>query len=292
VISEMSKAGISIDRLREIMSAQPETERPGAREVPIDQEIRFAHVTFSYPNGEELLQDVSFSIPAGSTLGILGGTGSGKSTLVHLLERLYDLPEGCGKITFGGVDIRDIPLEHLRKNVGIVLQEPFLFSGTLEENIGICADHTEQTYQEQIRRAAHVAALSETIESFAAGYDTVVGERGVTLSGGQKQRTAIAQLVIRKTPVMIFDDSLSAVDSETDARIRQALREYEDSATVILIAHRITTLMHADNIIVLDRGRIAEQGTHAQLMSHDGMYRRIFELQAGAEREDGSPLHD
>ena len=279
VIAEMSKAGISIDRLRYIMNSRMEEDHTLEPAQPFrNGEIAFDHVSFSYGEGSpDVLEDVSFRIPASTTVGILGGTGSGKSTLMYLLERLYDIEEGNGKITISGTDIRQIPLADLRSHVGIVLQEPYLLSRTLSENIGITA---RQTDLQGVRRAAKAACIDDAIESFTDGYDTFVGERGVTLSGGQKQRTAIAQLLLRQTPVMIFDDSLSAVDSETDAKIRKALKEYSGSATVILIAHRITTLMHADQILVLDKGRIVQKGTHRELLAQDGMYRKIYDLQA------------
>ena len=285
VITEMSKAGISIDRIRYIMNSEPETDRADAKEPPMDRDIVFDHVSFSYVGGsEEALHDISLTIPAGSTLGILGGTGSGKSTLMYLLERLYHLEEGKGRILIGGVDIRDIRRDYLRRNIGMVLQEPYLFSRTLSENIGIARNDPGMA---QIRRAARIASIDDAIQTFTAGYDTAVGERGVTLSGGQKQRTAIAQMLIRQSPVMIFDDSLSAVDTETDMKIRHAIRENTGSATVILIAHRITTLMNADRIIVLDQGRIREQGTHEELLAAGGLYRKIYDLQtAGLADED------
>ena len=281
VISEMSKAGISIDRIRYIMNSKVEEDKPNAVEPPMGQpgggDIVFDHVSYTYENGtQKVLDDVSFTIKAGSTVGILGGTGSGKSTLMYLLDRLYQLPEDGGRITLGGVDIADIKASWLRENVGMVLQEPFLFSRTLAENIRIARKGADMG---QIRQAARIASLDDTIQSFSEGYETFVGERGVTLSGGQKQRTAIAQMLIRKPPIMVFDDSLSAVDAETDAKIRHALKEGTDGSTVILIAHRITTLMNADNIIVLDRGRISEQGTHEELLKNGGIYRKIYDLQ-------------
>ena len=285
VISEMSKAGIAMDRLRYIMNSRQEKTVPEGLTPPMDRDIDFSHVTFAYDEGREpVLSDVSLHIRAGSTVGILGGTGSGKSTLMYLLEKLYVLPEGCGSITIGGVDIRQIQTRYLRQNTGIVLQEPFLFSRTLEDNIGMAKTAPSR---EEIRRASSIASMDTAIENFAQGYDTFVGERGVTLSGGQKQRTAIAQMLVRETPVMIFDDSLSAVDAATDRRIRAALKEATADATVILISHRIATLMHADHIAVLDKGRIAEEGTHDQLMAAQGVYYRIFKLQsAGAGRKD------
>ena len=276
VISEMSKAGISIERLRYIMNSEVETDSKAAWEPPMDRDITFENVTYAYANASPVLKDVSLTIPAGSTFGILGGTGSGKSTLMCLLDHLYDLGPDGGRITVGGVDIANIKKDYLRRNIGMVLQEPFLFSRTLSENIGITG---HEKNMDEIRRAAKIASIDDAIESFTSGYDTFVGERGVTLSGGQKQRTAIAQMLISKPPIMIFDDSLSAVDAETDMRIRHAIQENTGSSTVILIAHRITTLMNADHIIVLDKGKIREQGTHEELLAKNGLYRRIYDLQ-------------
>ena len=282
VISEMSKAGISLDRLRYIMNAEEETDPQDALTPPMDRDIRFEHVSFSYEDGAgEAVSDVSFEIPAGSTVGILGGTGSGKSTLMYLLEKLYPLGEGQGRIMIGDADLAQISAPYVRSQIGMVLQEPYLFSRSIEETIAI----TSGRYgREEVQRASKTADLLDTIEKFPSGFETFVGERGVTLSGGQKQRTAIAQMLIRKCPIMIFDDSLSAVDAETDARIRAALRKSTGDATVILIAHRITTIMHADQIIVMEKGRIREKGTHEELLSLCGTYRRIYDLQlAGSE---------
>ncbi len=280
MISEMSKAGVSIDRVAYIMLSPVEADEPDAVDAPMDGDICFEHVNFAYENAPELLHDINLTMKAGTTLGILGGTGSGKSTLMLLLDKLYPLGEDGGRITIGGVDIRKIRTEHLRKNIGMVLQEPFLFSRTIAENIGITS--TEMDMQ-AIRAAAEAAALDETVTSFAQGYETMVGERGVTLSGGQKQRTAIARMLAQQTPIMVFDDSLSAVDTQTDAKIRQAIAKRFGKASVILISHRITTLSAADKIIVLDRGRIVEQGTHEELKLGGGIYQKIYEAQSGAQ---------
>ena len=279
MISEMSKAGVSIDRVAYIIDSPVEQDADGAWDAPMDGDICFENVSFGYENSPEILHDISFTMKAGTTLGILGGTGSGKSTLMLLLDKLYPLEEGHGHITVGGTDIRMIRTEHLRRSIGMVLQEPFLFSRTIAENIGIASPALDM---EAIRSAAAAAALDETITSFAAGYDTVVGERGVTLSGGQKQRTAIARMLASETPIMIFDDSLSAVDTETDAKIRRAIAQRFGKASVILISHRITTLSAADQIIVLDRGRIAERGTHEELKAAGGIYQKIYETQSGS----------
>lgn len=283
VIANLSKAGISIDRLMYIMNSEEEHDKENAKDIDMHQDIVFDHVSFQYENGtSEILEDISFEVKAGTTVGILGGTGSGKSTLMYLLDRLYELKDGEGSITIGGVDIKDIKSDCLRKNIGMVLQEPYLFSRTLEENIAIALPDMDQ---EKVRLAAKVASLDHAIEHFQEGYQTYVGERGVTLSGGQKQRTAIAQMLISKPPIMVFDDSLSAVDAETDAKIRSALKENVGDSTVILIAQRITTLMNADLILVMDNGKIIERGTHDQLIQQDGIYKKIYDLQSRSSSE-------
>ena len=286
VISEMSKAGVSIDRVRYIMNAEMEKDRDGALTPPMDGDIEFDHVRFSYDNDSApVLKDVSFTVKAGTTVGILGGTGSGKSTLMYLLAGLYPLAEDGGAIRIGGVDIADISRDHLRENVGLALQEPFLFSRSLAENIGIAKRGADM---KSIRKASRIASLEETADRFAKGYDTPVGERGVTLSGGQKQRASIAQMVIRETPIKVFDDALSAVDTETDARIRKALLEESKDSTVIIISHRITTLMQADNIVVLNDGCVAEQGTHEELLAKGGIYSTICEIQVSGLEDAGT----
>ena len=277
VLSDMSKAGVSMDRVGYILKAPRETDAPDAVDAPVQGDIVFDHVSFGY--GEQrVLQDVSFTIAEGSTFAILGGTGSGKSTLVHLLDRLYDVEQG--RITIGGRDVKQFRRDDLRRNIGLVLQEPFLFSKTIRENI---AATRPDAPEEEIRRAASIACVDEAITEFPEGYDTVVGERGVTLSGGQKQRVAIARMLLQKAPIMVFDDSLSAVDAQTDTKIRAALRENLGGATVILISHRVTTLMQADQILVLEDGRVAEIGTHAELISKPGLYKDISDIQMSSD---------
>lgn len=284
MISELSKAGVSIDRVFYIMNSPIEQDEEGAVCAPMDGDIAFENVSFSYENSPEILHNISFTMKAGTTLGILGGTGSGKSTMMLLLDKLYPLAPESGRITIGGRDIRTIQTAHLRKNIGMVLQEPFLFSRTIAENIGITAPDASL---EAIREAARNASLDETVMRFAQGYNTMVGERGVTLSGGQKQRTAIARMLARQAPIMIFDDSLSAVDTQTDAKIRQAISQCFGKASIILISHRITTLSAADQILVLDRGHIAEMGTHETLKSAGGIYQKIYETQTGSQEAIG-----
>ena len=280
MISEMSKAGVSIDRVFYIMNSPVEQDDPDATDAAMDGDICFEHVNFAYENAPQMLHDISFTMKAGTTLGILGCTGSGKSTMMLLLDKLYLLEEGSGRITIGGTDIRKIRTSHLRRNIGMVLQEPFLFSRSIAENIGIASPEPDM---EAIRSAAAAAAMDETVMSFTAGYETMVGERGVTLSGGQKQRTAIARMLSRDVPIMIFDDSLSAVDTQTDAKIRGEIAKRFGKASVILISHRITTLSAADQILVLDKGRIVESGTHEALKSAGGIYQKIYETQSGAK---------
>ena len=279
ILSDMSKTKVSAERLAEIYHAEEEHDGPEAQKPVIRGEIDFDRVTFAY-DGANVLEDVSFHIPAGSTFGILGNTGSGKSTLSYLLDRLYDLEPGCGAISVDGTDVRDIDRTVLRKAIGVTLQEPFLFSKTIAENI---AAATPGASMEDIRRAAAIADVDDDITEFPSGYDTIVGERGVTLSGGQKQRVAIARTLMRRCPIMIFDDSMSAVDLSTDAHIRRALKTETGGATVILISHRINTLMDCDNILVLENGRVAESGTHRELIAREGgIYRRTYDLQSAA----------
>jgi ATP-binding cassette subfamily B protein len=289
ILSELSKTLVSAGRVRDILAEEPETDPPDALRPLIRGEIRFENVSFGYAGDSAgkadaaevpapVLRNISFTVKPGTTLAILGATGSGKSTLVHLIARLYDLEEGGGRITLDGIDIRRISRDYLRRHIGLCLQEPFLFSKTIRENI---AAGTGGLPLEEVHAAAVVAQVDGNIREFEKAYETVVGERGVTLSGGQKQRVAIARMLASNPPVMIFDDSLSAVDTETDMRIRSALKNRVAGAAVILISHRISSLMQADQILVLKDGEIEELGTHQELLAREGSYRRIFELQKG-----------
>ena len=282
IISEMSKAGVSIDRLGEVLEAEVEHDAPDAAEAPMDKDISFENVSFHYgENGPDVLENVTFTVPAGKSFGILGGTGSGKSSLLLLLCRLYAPTEG--KITVGGVDIADMPARYVRENVGVVLQEPFLFSRSVPENIGICG-----ASDAEIRAAAVTACVDGDISRFSQGYDTMVGERGVSLSGGQKQRVAIARMLTKKTPVIVFDDSLSAVDTETDEKIRSALDRDLGGATTIIISHRITTLLDCDNILVLEKGRVSQLGSPKELLAQPGIFRKIYDMQMSIGEEEGA----
>lgn len=291
ILSDMSKAGVSFERVDYIIRSQEEDYGKADEKADVNAnkkngkknedsggkyDISFQHVSFGYEEGKDVLRDISFTVPQGSTFGILGGTGSGKSTVIQLLSRLYELEENRGSIWIGGREIKDIPIEELRRNIGMVLQEPFLYSRTIRENI---AASVPGASMEEIRYAAQIACIDDAIMSFPDGYDTLVGERGVTLSGGQKQRIAIARMLLQKAPVMVLDDSLSAVDSQTDYRIRCALKEHMRKATVIIISHRVTSLMGADEILVLNQGKIEERGTHGELIQRNGIYRRIYEIQ-------------
>ena len=283
VLSELSRTLVAAGRLEEILQAEEEADLETGSEPSLRGDIDFRDVSFSYGDNP-VLQHLDMHIPGGSTAAILGGTGSGKSTLTLLLQRLYDADSG--KIAIGGTDLREISKAHLRSHIGIVLQEPFLYSRSILQNIDLRSPEPDRALAEA---AAKDASVHEDILSFEQGYDTVVGERGVTLSGGQKQRVAIARALAGNGDILVFDDSLSAVDTRTDAAIRDALRARRQGVTTLIISHRVTTLMEADRIFVLKDGRVAEEGTHEELMALEGgIYRRTFEIQSAAV-EEGEP---
>jgi ATP-binding cassette subfamily B protein len=278
VVNLFQRGTASVQRIDELLKAEPAIDdRAADPAIPPDAvlrgEIELRHLSFSY--GETpVLDDISFLIPAGSSLAIVGPTGSGKSTLVSLLARLFEAPEGS--LLIDGRPVRDYPLETLRRNIGMVPQETFLFSETIRENLLFGAPHAST---EDMLEAAEAAHIRQEIEEFPQGFETMVGERGVTLSGGQKQRTAIARALLRRPAILILDDALSSVDTYTEERILNGLRGYTSASTTILISHRVSTVRHADQIAVLDRGRIVELGRHDELLAIDGYYAGLFQKQ-------------
>ncbi|MDH8677153.1 ABC transporter ATP-binding protein [Fusibacter bizertensis] len=274
LLSELGKTTVAITRIEEILNETIEKDLPTEIEPEIEGSITFDHVNFAYPDGKLALEDISFKLEKGKTLGILGSTGSGKSTLVHLIQRLYEYE---GSIKIDDHELSTIKKQWIRRKIGLILQEPYLYAKTVKENIGI----TDKRYEEtQIFEAAKTASIHDNILEFKEGYETIVGEKGVSLSGGQKQRVAISRTIIDPDKrILIFDDSLSAVDTETDMKIRRALKKRSKDVTTLIISHRITTLSEADYIIVLDEGKMIQSGTHKDLIDEDGLYKRIWDLQ-------------
>lgn len=274
ILADMGKAIVSLGRIYEVLEKPIENFESGKKDVSISGNISFKNVCFSYDQNKKVLDDISFDINKGQTLAILGSTGSGKSSLVHLLTRLYDYDSGS--ITIDGIELNEINKPYIRSQIGLVLQEPFLYAKTLSENIKIA---NQEATENDIVSAAQVACIHDVIQSFDKGYETLVGEKGVSLSGGQKQRIAIARTIINNSPILIFDDSLSAVDTETDINIRTALKSVNGDATKIIISHRISSILEADLILVLEDGKIIESGNHKELIASKGVYHRIYNLQ-------------
>ncbi|NLN64863.1 MAG: ABC transporter ATP-binding protein [Clostridiaceae bacterium] len=282
VISDMGQAFVALDRIIEVMDKQAEPKETQGITPEIKGNLVFKNVSFQYPDGTCPLKDISFEVKQGQTVGVLGPTGCGKSSLVHLLVRLFDYQEGS--VLLDGYELEEYDKKWLRSHVGIVLQEPFLFSKTVMDNIRLAKPDATR---DEIENAARIAAIHDSISSFEKGYDTLVGERGVTLSGGQIQRVAIARTILKEHPILVFDDSLSAVDMETDIMIRDALKERSKGVTTFIISHRINTLAQADFIIVIDKGRIIQQGTHSDLIRGGGLYARIWAIQSSMETVEG-----
>ena len=281
MIGPLSAADASAARILEVLDSTPEVQdRPGIRPLaaPVAGRVAFEHVTFSY-NGdcrEPVLEDINLVAEAGQTVAILGATGSGKSSLVHLIPRFYDVT--LGRITLDGVDVRDLPLHQLRKHVGVALQEAVLFNLTIRDNIRY---GRADVGDDEVIAVAKAAQAHDFIVALPAGYDTLVGQRGVTLSGGQKQRLAIARALLIGPRVLVLDDSTSAVDVQTETRIQDALRVWAGGQTRFIVAQRISTVLTADKIVVLDQGKIAAEGTHEELLASSPIYQEIYRSQLG-----------
>jgi ATP-binding cassette subfamily B protein len=275
-VNMLQRGAASLSRINAIMNEQPDITSP-ARPVEAEPEgdLRISDLDYRYESEQEpVLRGISVTLPRGRTLGILGRTGSGKSTLVRIIPRLLDPPQGS--VFIGGHDVRDFPLETLRSRVAIVPQDTFLFSATIKENL---AFGRPEAHDEEISAAARLSTIDRELSTFPHGWDTPVGERGLTLSGGQKQRVAISRAMLTDPEILIFDDALASVDAETEERILEAFLEERRGKTNILVAHRVSTLMYADYIIVLDGGQITQEGSHAELLKQEGLYRDIYRLQ-------------
>ena len=281
--NDVSSAVASYKKIKKIY-AQSSEIKDEEQPVVLDRvegKIEFCHVSFAI-DGKEILNDISFSLPAGKTIGIMGATGSGKTSLIHLLQRFYDVTEGC--IRVDDTDIRKLKLKQLRSNISVVLQDVFLFSDTIEENIRM--GKRKKLEMEEIKNAAEDARAKSFIEKMEEQYDTVIGERGVGLSGGQKQRISIARALAKHAPILVLDDSTSALDMETEHEIQKTLNELEDT-TKLIIAHRISAVRHADEIIYLQDGKIAERGTHEELLEKKGLYYQTYLAQYGSYLAEG-----
>ncbi len=284
LIVQTSTGMVSYGRLLEIIKQEREDLFGGKLQPvePVKGEVIFDNVSFMYSDGEtDVLKNVSFTVKPGQSVALIGSTGSGKTSLVNLLPRFHEYTGG--RILIDGIELRDYPRAYLRRQIGIVEQEPFLFSRSIRENIAIGVDH--HVTDEEIERAARAAAIHEAILSFPDGYQTIVGEKGVTLSGGQKQRVTIARTILKNPRLLILDDSTSSVDAETEAEIRQALNRLMEDRTTFIIAHRIQSVMNADLIVVLDKGEMIQIGTHSELVAQDGMYRKIYDIQTRVDDE-------
>jgi len=282
VLSETGKATVALSRLREILD-EPEEDLGDADTDAIVPQLRGAievrNLTFAY-GSDPVLHDIGFSVAPGETLALIGPPGAGKSTIIQLMLALY--PYEHGSIRFDGRELRSLPARHVRAQIGVVLQEPFLYSRTLRENLLVGTRDAEQA---AIEAAAEAACIHDGILEFEHGYDTQVGERGITLSGGQRQRVALARALVDEPPILVLDDALSAVDTHTETAILEALERRRGRHTTILIAHRLSTIAHADRILVLDGGRIVESGTHEQLIAGEGTYHRLWRIQGALDEE-------
>jgi ATP-binding cassette subfamily B protein len=282
MVTMYTNAKAGAERIFAIMDEEPDVKNK-ADAITLSQvegEVKFEHVYFEYLPGKPAIEDIDFLAKPGEIIAILGATGSGKSTLIYLIPRFYDATKG--RILIDGIDVRDVTLKSLRQEVGVVLQEVFLFTGTVRDNI---AFGKPDATQEEVETVAKLAKAHEFIMSFPQGYNTMVGERGITLSGGQKQRIAIARTLITNPKILILDDSLSFVDAKTEQDIQQALKAVMKGRTSFVIAQRLSTIKNADRIMILENGRIAEMGTHEELVALNGIYKRIYETQFEALNE-------
>jgi ATP-binding cassette subfamily B protein len=281
-LTEMGKAVVSVGRVADILKVASEYEVNGSTTLPaVKGRIEFDNVTFGYTDEKEILKGVSFTVEPGETVAILGKTGMGKSTLGALLTRLMELKDGS--IRLDGVDIRSLDKAWLRKTIGLVLQESFLYSLSVRDNIHLGLPDLDEA---ELAKLAQESGLTDVVSDLEKGWDTVIGEQGITLSGGQRQRVALARMLARDPDILVLDDSMSALDTETDAKIQTALKKGK-KRTCIIISHRLTTLAQADRIVVLEDGRIADMGTHEELIARPGLYRRIWDIQSGLERDFG-----
>ncbi|MCD6104978.1 MAG: ABC transporter ATP-binding protein [Thermosipho sp. (in: Bacteria)] len=280
IFSDLGKMKVSLKRINEILSEEKEDVESGLSDIKLKGDIVFKDVWFGYTKDKPILKGVSFKIKHGQTVAFFGSTGSGKSTIISLLLRLYDYD--AGSITIDGIELKNISKKTLRKNIGVVPQEAFLFSKTVKENIKITKIKAKD---EEVIESAKIAAVHDDITQFENSYETLIGEKGVTLSGGQRQRLTIARTIIKEFPILIFDDSLSAVDTETEEKIRQELKEKSKERTTILISHRISSVKDADLIIVLEKGVVTNIGTHKELINQDGLYKKVWKIQSLIKKE-------
>jgi ATP-binding cassette subfamily B protein len=294
ILTDLGKTTVALTRIREILAVARDSEPAVTPHLPGSsftgriavRDLHFHHASATLPtDGRGALNGLSFDVHSGETLALLGPSGAGKSTLMHLLLRLYDYTQGS--IQFDGHELSSLPRQWVRARIGVVMQEPFLFSKTLRDNLRLGGGDAPDP---EIEAAARAACIHDTILTFKHGYNTLIGERGITLSGGQRQRVAIARAILKRPPLLILDDAMSAIDAETETLILNALKERRGRATTLVIAHRLSTLVHADRVLVLDHGRIIQTGTHAELSAQAGLYRRLWQIQTSLETDLQSEL--